>query len=277
MARTLSTIQNEIIAQVQSSATLAPLLTSTSKTAIWREITFVVAVAIYTLEKLLDVFKQDVDTSIAELKPHSLRWYANKSKAFQYGFALVTEADYYDNTGVDELTIEASKIIAYAAVVEQQRGLRIKVAKDNGTDLEPLTITELNAFKDYMKEVKDAGVKLEITSTVADQLKLQMDIYYNPQILNSLGGRLDGTVAEPVQDAIKNYLKNLPFNGVFLLQNLIDELQKVEGVVIAHLINAEAQYGLLSFSAFAVQYVPDSGYLRIENNNLILNFISYSE
>jgi hypothetical protein len=278
MARTITEIQNEIIGRVQVNATLSPLLTSTSKTAIWREITFVVAMCIWTLDQLFDLFKKDVDETIASLKPHSLRWYSQKAKAFQYGYNLVADADYYDNTGIDEATIEASKIVDYAAVVENDRGLRIKVARDNGADLVAFTTPQLTAFVEYMRIVKDAGVKLLITSTAADSLKLTIDIYYNPLVLNGDGQRLDGIDVEPAQNATKTYLKNLPFNGVFLLQNLVDQLQLVDGVIIADVKSAQAKYGDLAFQSFSVKYLPDSGYLRFANNtDLVMNFIPYGE
>lgn len=278
MARTITGIQNEIIAQVQANATLAPLLTSTSKVAIWRLTTYVVAVCIWTLETLFDIHVADVNETISKLKPHSLRWYAGKALAFQYGYNLVDDADYYDNTGIDDTTITASKVVDYAAVVEQERGLRIKVAKDNGTDLTALTSPELNAFKEYMKRIKDAGVRLNITSGPADGLRITIDLYYNPLVLNSAGGRLDGVVAQPVQDAVKTYLKNLPFNGVFVLQSLVDVLQLVDGVKIAHIVSAQAQYGALPYQSFYVKYLPDSGYLRFVNpGDITVNLIPYSE
>jgi hypothetical protein len=278
MARTITDIQNEIIAQVQGNATLSLLLTSNSKTAIWRLTTYVVAVCIWTLETLFDIHTTDVNEVISKLKPHSLRWYAEKARAFQFGYNLVDDADIYDNSTLTDTQIEASKVVDYAAVVEQERGLRIKVAKDNGTDLAALSNTELNAFKEYMKRIKDAGVRLNITTGAADGLKLGLDIYYNPLVIKSDGTRLDGTNAEPVQTAIKTYLKNLPFNGVFVLQSIVDVLQGVDGVTIAHLTQAQAQYGALPYQSFAVKYLPDSGYLRLINPaDLTLNFIPYSE
>jgi hypothetical protein len=132
MARSILTIQQELIAEVQANAILAPLLTSTSKTSIWRLFTYVVAVSLFALENLFDLFSTDVNEIIAAKNPHTLRWYAEKSKAFQYGYNLPADTDLYDNTGIADSIIEDSKIIAHAAVVEQERGLRIKVAKNNG-------------------------------------------------------------------------------------------------------------------------------------------------
>ncbi|MBS0647400.1 MAG: nucleotidyltransferase [Verrucomicrobia bacterium] len=273
MARTISIIQNEMIAAVQADAVLSTMLTSRSKTAIWRLFLYIVAAAIWTLEKLHDTFKSDVDETISRLKPHSLRWYAEKAKNFQNGYNLVPEADYYDNTGIDPDLIEASKIIAYAAVVEQTRGVRIKVAKNLGTDLGPTAQTELFSFTAYMKEIKDAGVKVRITTGPADDLKMSLRVIYNPLVLNAAGERIDGTSATPVPDAIREHLKNLPFNGVFSIQKLVDAIQAVEGVSDLNVDSITSRYGALPYTAINVSLVPDAGYLRITDENLTITYL----
>jgi len=278
MARTILEIQAESINQVQSDAVLSAELTSTSKVAKWRLWTYVTAVCIWTIEKLFDVLRLETDEKLAALKPHSLRWYAGKAKAFQFGFNLVNEADYYSNTGIADSIVEASKIVDYAAVVEQTRGLRIKVATDTGSDLAALSAPQLAAFVAYMARVKDAGVKLLITSSAPDSLKGSINVYYNPLVINANGGRNDGFSADPVRDAFKLYLKNLPFNGVFLLQNLVDVLQLIDGVSVIDIKQMQARYGALPYTSFNVQYIPDAGYLRLySDSDLVLTFIPYSE
>lgn len=262
MARTITAIQNEIIAQVQADPVLSTQLTSTSRVAIWRLFARVVATAIWTLDNLIDLFRMEVDNTIRTLKPHSLLWYSNKAKDFQFGYNLPPDSDVYDNTGEDPQDVEDSKIVAFAAVVEQGRGLRLKIAKEVLGDLSPLNSTELDAFEEYMRRIKDAGVRLNITSTAADNLIIDLYIFYNPLVLNNLGQRLDGTDNTPVQNAVQNYLRNLPFNGVFLLQDLTDALQRVEGVRTVFINFAQARFGSLPFQSFSIRYQPDSGYLR---------------
>jgi hypothetical protein len=267
MAKTITEWQQEIINQVQGDATLAPILTSTSATAIWRLFAYVVATAIWTVDQLFTVHKTDVSETIDALKPHSLRWYAEKAKEFQYGYTLPDDTDTYNNTGIADSLIEASLIVSYAAVVEQTRGIRIKVAKTSGSDLAALSSPELTAFEAYMAAVKDAGVKLNITSTAADNLKLATRIKYNPQIIKSDGSRLDGTAATPVKDAIRTFLKNLPFNGVFSIQKLVDAIQAVEGVADVAIDLCQTQYGALAFTTVNIDYTPDSGYLVLLDGN----------
>jgi len=278
MARSISDIKNSLVTQVQQDVTLGPLLTSTSKVAIWNLWCFIVAVCQWTIENLQDIFKSDVNNIIATLKPHTAKWYAQKVLDFQFGFNLPADSDVYDNTGVDDAAIAASKVVAYVAVVEGDKFLRIKVAGTNGTDLVPLTPSQMSALIAYLQLIKDAGVKLLVTTGNADGLRLTADIYYNALVLNENGNRLDGTGSTPVQDAANNYLKNLPFNGVFALQNLVDQLQLVDGVTLVNIKQASAKYGSLPYTNFAVYYLPDSGYLRFLNtNDLQLNFIPYSE
>lgn len=276
MARTITEIQQTMIDGIASDATLSGRFTSTSKTAIWRLLTYIVAVCAWSLEKLFDIFKTDVDEQIAAKNPHTLRWYAEKSKAFQFGFTVVEDADYYDNTGIDETTVANSKIVAYAAVVEQERGLRIKLAKLSGTGLTELAAPELSAFTDYMQKIKDAGVKLNITSGPADNLRLELRIRYNPQVLNSTGARNDGQDSEPVQNAIKNHLLNLPFNGVFSIQKMVDAIQSVEGVNDLNVDQCQTRYGALPFASVNISVIPDAGYLRIANDttDLLITFIA---
>lgn len=277
MARTINEIQEDIISRIRSTPVLAEL-NSTSRTSLWRLWSYIIAVSIWALEQLFDQHRKEVSALIDEKAPHSLRWYANKAKDFQYGAELVPEEDFYDNTGLSEQQVQARRIVAFSAVVEQTKGLRLKVARIVDGDLEALDPNQLAAFEAYMMRIKDAGVNpLLVESQPADSLKLSIDVYYNPLVLDSGGSRLDGTKGDPVGDAVRNYLKNLPFNGTLVLAYLVDALQQVDGVIIPHIIQAQARYGNLPYQSFDVKYNPDAGYLRfIVKTDLHLNFIPQS-
>jgi hypothetical protein len=221
------------------------------------------------------LFSAEIDDRILQLKPHSARWYAEEAKLFEYGYNLVPETDYYDNTGLTEDQVTAAKIVAYAAVVEQARGIRIKVAKIMGSDLGALAAGELDAFSEYMEEIKDAGIKLLITSGAADDLKSTLRIYYNPLVLAGDGSRIDGTDTTPVQTAFKTYLKNLPFNGTFAPSLMVDQLQAVNGVVLVKDDLWQARFGAIAYTGIDVEYNPDAGYLRIDDSNLLITFIPH--
>lgn len=277
MARTITEIRDIMLAEKAAQAALDGL-TSTSTTAIWRLIIYIVAVAIWALEKLYDIFKIEVADTIARKNPHQARWYVEKAKEFQYGYTPVAEKDYYDNTGIPEATVLASQICAYAALVELPF-IRLKVAKKVGDDLAPFSAPELAAFVAWVLRFKDAGVKLNattITSTAADKLKLVLRIKYNPLVLNSSGERLDAATLTPVKDGIKTYLANKSsddFNGVFSAQKLIDAIQAIDGVMDLSVDSMMKKYGALPFTTVDIDFVPDSGYLIIEDVDLVITYI----
>ncbi|WP_343671827.1 hypothetical protein [Chitinophaga sp.] len=277
MARTITEIQDDIISRIAGNTTLAAL-NSSSKVAVWRLWTYIVAVSIWALENLFDLHKSEVTTLINEKAPHSLRWYANKARDFQYGSELAYETDYYDNSALTEDQVAEQRIIAYSAVVEQTKGLRLKVARIVDGDLNALTDQQLESFETYMNRIKDAGVTpLIVESLAPDNLKLELVIYYNPLVLGSDGSRLDGTNPDPVRNCVKDYLKNLPFNGTLVLAYLVDALQQVDGIVIPHIVHAEAKYGALPYTAFDVKYNPDAGYLRVQTtDDLKITFLPQS-
>ncbi|THU36923.1 nucleotidyltransferase [Niastella caeni] len=253
-----------------------------SKTNLLRLFTYIIAVCQWTIEQLQDAHKAEVNEIIATKKPHSLRWYAEKAKAFQFGDNLVPEEDFYDNTGVAESVVEASRVVKYAAVVRQKRAngrvfLRIKAATTSGADLTRLEDDQLDALREYFSRIADAGVDVEVDSQNADRLQLKLKIFYNPLILGANGSRLDGTDSAPVPNAIRAYLKNLPFNGLFVLAHLVDALQVVEGVEIPHLIECQTSYAQFPPASVDVEYVPDSGYLRIDDADLNIEYIPHSQ
>lgn len=285
MARTIPEIHADITSTLVNELAAVEIIINPatwSKTNLLRLITYIIAVCQWTIEQLQDIHKAEINDLIAQKKPHSLRWYAEKAKAFQFTYNLVPEQDYYNNTGIPDDKLETSKIVKYAAVVRQRRAngrifLRIKVATTAGTDLARLTEEQLDALREYFNRIADAGVDIEIESLIADRLKLRLKIYYNPLILGSNGSRLDGTDNKPVPNAIRNYLQNLPFNGLFVLAHLVDALQAVEGVEIPHLIECYTSYGNLPLTSVDVEYVPDSGYLRIEDVDLNVQYLPHSQ
>ena len=275
MARSIATIQTLITTQYVSQMasvgyTVDP--TTWSAVSIERCFIYIIAFCQNILEQLFDQHTLDVNTLIATDKTHTAQWYATMAKSFQFGYTVIQDQDYYDNTLLTDAQVAASQIIAYAAVTEENEGLNLKVAKDTG-DLVPLTNTEVTAFTAYMKQIKDAGVFLSIISTSADSLKLNAGIVYNPQVLDSNGVSIsDGST--PVVDAINAYLKNLPFNGVFAPQDLTDAVQKVDGVIYftPSYIGVSSDGGA-TYNPIAVKYIPASGYVRFVNpTDLVLTY-----
>lgn len=280
MARKIEEIQQLIIKAKRKHAELNGL-NSASKVAVWRLWTFIVATVIWTLEMLFDRHKAETMETLRQMKPHSLIWYRNKARSFQYGHPLVYETDCYNNRGRTEEEIEKSKIVKHAAVTEVADTsygvrLRIKVAKEVSDELAPLAKPELEAFREYCERVKDAGNKLQVDSLPPDKLQITYDIYYDPLVLDAQGKQIDGTDNTPVQHAINTYLKELPFNGEFRPAAMTDKLQKVEGVEIPELQVARVRWGQFDWRDVDARYIPDAGYLRLyKEDDFTLHFKPY--
>lgn len=272
MARTIQEIQT-LILQAKAQEPALNELNSTSKVAIWRLWVYIIAVAIWSLEKLFDQHRADIDKRLSELKPHTARWYRSKALAFQYGFDLLTDSDKFNNTGHTEEQIEASKIVKYSAVVESpnEGRLIVKIAGEQGEQLQPITDAQKQAFEAYLSEIKDAGVRLSVVNYQPDILHLQMKIVYDPLVLDSNGQSITNAF-NPIERTIKAYLKKLPFNGELVLAHLIDALQQAEGVKIPHLVLAQSknitssgEYG--AFETIEISKIPTAGYFTIDNFN----------
>jgi hypothetical protein len=235
---------------------------------------YVTSAAFWTLEKLFDLHKLEVMGIINELKPHSLRWYVSKAKAFMLGHALVTDADYYDTSNMTDVQIEAAKVVKYAAAVEKSAVIYLKIATDNGGEPAPLPAEQVAGFEAYIKEVKDAGVVVEVVNEPAEHFRINLTVYYNPMVMDSTGMVFSG--ATPVHDTIKSFIKNLPFDGEYRNVALVDALQQIEGVVIPELHLAETSRDGQTWEQVEAKANPFSGYYKIyDDADLNITFMPY--
>lgn len=280
MARTINEIKQEMMEAYTSNTTVKAKYNvaegdtlNLSKVSLESIFFYVVAASVWTLEVLFDFHKQEVVEYIDEMKPHSLKWYVNKAKAYRHGYSLSTDSDTYSEDLTDE-ELETAQVVKNAAAVEENAIVYLKVASATPA---PLTTEQEAGLTAYMKEVKDAGVVLRIRNTAADNYKAVLNIWYNPMILNSNGG---GIVAggEPVRECVENFLASLPFNGEYRNDALVDAIQAVEGVVIVQLESAQTKASGSSAWNYVSGYaVPYAGYYTIaQDTDLTINYIAYA-
>jgi len=283
MARTISEIKKEITDRFMSDRNIqrkygflesATFEETFSKVSIESIMFFCVAACVWTLEVLFDYHKAEITTIIDELKPHSLRWYVSKAKNFMLGKMLVEDTDYYDVAGMTDEQIESLKIIKYAAAVEVSGVVYLKIATTKNDTPAQISSIELDAFTAYIKEVKDAGVVVEVVNEPAEYFRLKMTIYYNPMILDGTGQSFQATF--PVRETINAFIANLPFNGEYRNVALVDALQQTEGVVIPELHLAETSLDGKIWEAVEAKTTPHSGYYKVyADNHLDITFIPY--
>lgn len=288
MARTIQEIFDEQKAQAIQTATdqnnqeALDMLNNTSKVSLWRLLFYTMAYCAWSLEKVFDSFQALVQSIIDGLTPHNLRWYRTKFLAFQFGADLVGETDKYDNTGLTDDEIEAMKVVKFAAVnettIDEKRVILGKVAGvDDSGVLQPLPDEQFAALSAYMERVKDAGNELVIYNRVADLLKTEVDVFYNPLLLDADGNRLDGLAGKPLEDAANAYLLSLPFNGEFSNAGFIDALQNAYGVDNKNVFlkSMQRKISVGNYQSVGNTFIPDAGYVKFDVDGLVINYISH--
>lgn len=224
----------------------------------------VISYCAFVLETLFDLHQVEVKNMVDEIRGPYLPWYVSASLNFQYGFELAPNEIFYDNTGIPQELVDNSKVVKYAAATAIFRGVRIKVAAENGGNLEPLSPEHFEAFKAYWSRIVPPGlIQLKFNNQEADKLKLHLTCYYNPLVLDADGKRRDGTNDKPLTEAIEDFCKNQVFNGTFVPLKLVDAMQAVEGVEIPIIELLQVSYADTDWLEVPVSYVPDAGYLRL--------------
>jgi hypothetical protein len=123
-----------------------------------------------------------------------------------------------------------------------------------------------------MEDIKYAGVKLNIVNNPADKLDLNIVVYRDPLVIDATGNNIL-TGGKSIELAVKKYIKNLPFDGELVLNDMIDYLRDVPGITNVHIIAANASYKDLvtnmytPFTAINVKTIPEAGYFEITNFN----------
>lgn len=221
---------------------------------------------------------RDIDKKLKEEKVHGTGWYTMMALLFQYGYDLDGDNDFYDNSALTEEQIAASRVVKFAAAISPMNKsiLYVKTATEINGVKQPLPSNVFAAFRNYMFAIQDAGVDIKFINSPADEMRIEMDVYYNPLVLDKKGKRLDGTDDAPVQNAIRQYLYNLVFNSRFTTVRLVDAVQVVEGVELPELKRASSRHGTYTeFQEINAFEIPYAGYYIISDANLILKFIPY--
>lgn len=263
MARTLQAIFDEIETTKNSYSALSGL-TSTSQTAIYKLWMWIVAFAIWTHEKLWDVAKIDLQALADSAIAGTFQWYASQVQTYQHGGTVEVN----DNGQIEWIT-DSPTLVEKVSVSEFGGVLVIKVAKLNtGTnELEKLSASELSGLLSFVKKFKFAGTPTIVESNDPDLLKLEMDVYYDPQA-DQAG------VETAVEAAINQYLLDIPFDGKLYETKLVDAIQAVTGVVDVDLTNLEAAVGANTYTIDRV-YQFSAGYAKIDPAYPLSGTITY--
>lgn len=270
--RTLQEIEGEITARIAGDVVLSENLTSPSRVSLWRLIVFIVSYAIFLHEQI-------VEKNAENSRPHTKRWYREQALAFMDGFELIWKDGQfqYDTSGMTEEQINTAKPITHVAITEAANGvLVIKTAAREGAETVPINSGTHSRFQSYMEQIKDAGNRIQYINQPADDLRLELTVWVDDLIVDIDSGEslvVPGTF--PVEDACREYLDELEFNGAFIQTFLVDAIQQKNGVKIPRVELFEHRTMSNPFEAVEEYILPHSGHFKY--SELIINYKPYHE
>lgn len=271
MARTITTIFNQIVANVQANPDLYDPtnpdpnkqgLTSNSQSAIWRLWAYIQAVAINVFEQILDIATVNFESIALASIVGNAEWWIAQIKAFQYSATNPQVITLDSNFIPRYATVDTSlQIITQVAIITgANRTVIIKTAKGLPGSLAILTSLELIALNSYIQTIQPTGVNVQGISLTSDKIAITGTVYYNGQYPI-------GTIQTTVIAAITAYLADLSgsnFNGNVVLSDINIQVRAVPGVEDFVISQAQGRDDATPYvvgaGIFTDLYNCDSGY-----------------
>lgn len=235
MARTITTIYDELVAEMASydsmtglstgadyAAALISKLDSGSRVAIWSLYLWVVAFGIWTLEQLFDNHKAEVEVMAAATISGNAAWLVRQAKVFEAGNSSIVVTPSF--TVSYAVSNPEARIVSHAAVTREYGRAVLKVAKAYSGLPVPLSDLELGQLATYINHVMYAGSKVVVVSRAADKMKVGGTIYYDG-LLNP------ADVEAAIEAKLSAYLNVAPFDSLISLAKVTDQIQSVDGVL----------------------------------------------
>lgn len=259
MARTIAEIKQEMTTAFMAESAVRDKYGFTasdtfegkfSKVSIEGLLLYVVAFGIWVLEKLFDTHKEEVSTMLADLTPHTTRWYRNRV------LSMVP-------SGQNE------PLVKYCSVDDRGVRLKVKVAKEDQGERVPLSAQEQRAVESWIAEEKDAGLKIDVINMLGDELIVDLSVWYDPLYLNP--------VEQPVENALRAFVDDFEFDGLLSRNAIIDVVRTVPGVELVRIDSMWSRPHSAEVHVFGEQEYAKSGYWRIQGENINVNYTRYSK
>lgn len=285
MARTIDLIKDEMATEFMANVNIQRLYglqpnerfdDKFSRLSIEAVLMWIVAAAIWAHECIFDRHKAEVQELLDAQKIHTLRWYVEKAKAFRFGQSLIDGTDRYDDTGLSPADIADTQVVAAASASMHDGELQLKVAQRIGDKLEPLTAEQKTALWAYLKEVKDAGLRMSVITQPGDLLRLKAVVLYDPMLLDADDMSIE-TGKKAVLMAIKQHVEQLPFDSTFSRMALVDAMQVVPGVRVAEITDCAVANASMQWKNVAVQCIPQAGYFEFVEDNINITYTPYAD
>ncbi|MCI2229596.1 hypothetical protein MC378_10490 [Polaribacter sp. MSW13] len=266
---------NKMVAEKEANTALENI-TSESKVSIWRNFIYVVSFIANFVKELQEAHKKEVTALIDSQKHTNLNYY--RDVVFNYRDGHTFDSEMLDYTGTytdDEIAI--AKIVKRAASdTVNENGLEkivLKLATETDGELSKIEEIALERIKEHVRINAPAGTNFSFISTRPDELKLTVNCYIDPQVLDDNGNRIDGTANNVVAEAVEAFFEdtNFKFDGELVLSLLEDQIQAVSGIQdkSVRFTNVQANSDVPAvWTTITERYTSYSGYYKIVELNV---------
>lgn len=247
---------------IDNSQTLAEDLTKTSKVAIWRIFSYVIAYVISIFERNMEEFRTEINDVYVNRPILNDLWLIDEALKFQDGDSLVLNESNYEYGYITE---DASKQIVKYATLENRPDVSIlKVRKESSE----LSIDELGRFQTYINIIKPLNARISVRSVEADRLKLYYNIVYT-------GEKILTNLKSEVQSTIESYLSSLEFNSEVKISKLTNLLLEIEGIDDVEFLNAIGKDVNDTETTFTRTYKTYAGWAKLDPSVSLDDTITY--
>ncbi len=227
------------------------------------------------------VHEQIVEKNAENSRPQNLPNFIATVLNFHDGLDLVFKNGQFQYDLTNVLDATARKIIARCAVLESNdEEIVVKIAVENNGNLEPATQPQADRILAYLKKMKVPGIPVRLINQSADLLKIDLTVYVNPLIIDTVTGKLLNTSENifPAKKAGLDYLASLTkfeLNGIFVKQHYGIALEQSEGIELVEINSCKWKYAAFPFQEIDKWIVAESGYFKLTEANLTINYLPY--
>jgi hypothetical protein len=220
---------NEIWTSLVNAKAANGLPTNNSPMSVINRLLYVFALATQQFEQLLDSYKAEVIEIANSAAYGSAKWLRAKTFEFQYSTVFPQVVSFNPNTlkiGYEQ-TDTTLRIISACSIKQlPTRSVLVKVAKGTAPSYVPLSDDELLSLNSYYDSICPAGQNVNAVSYEGDDIYINLTLYYNAQTTQT-------QITNAVDAAIKNYIYGQEFDGVLIVNRIIDQAQAVDNVINA--------------------------------------------
>ena len=254
MARTLSEIYTEAKSARDKHLELTEFKND-SKMSVLDAFTWVTSACVWSFENLLDVFKVDLAKDLTNRINGTPTYFANMLIKYQKGDELEVSED---GTRFGYATIDPNKRIVTKAAYSEGREdgfndnmMILKIATGAPGAYAQIEHDELIKIRAYLNKLLFAGQHATVVSRLGDVLIPRVTVYHD-------GAVSEDEVYTNIENALKEFIANLDFNGVVYAQKVLDCIQKAEHVTDVFISSKATDLQ----GIFIVQYNDDNNIIE---------------